>query len=388
MAQTTWTLTDQASDTYQECLEVTADQVGGAAQGYRIEKRRLRGGPSDGVDVVRIDNGSLQFDVLPTRGMGLWKAWCGGVAVGWNSPVRGPVHPSLVPMADPGGLGWLDGFDELLVRCGLESNGAPEFNDQGGLVYGLHGRIGNKPAHFVELSVDGETGDITLRGIVDEIRFHFFKLRLTTTIKTRAGQKSIEIQDTVQNLSDSPTGIQLLYHINVGPPLLGSGASLVAPVKTLVPRNDWAAASLSRWSVYDPPAAGTEEQVYFFNLLANNDNRSGVLLKNAAGDRGFGVQFDTSQLPCFTLWKNQTAEADGYVTGIEPATNYPNPRSFEESQGRVVNLQPGQSRQFDLCLNFHSEASEVAAAEQQIAALSTGEPVIHQTPQPGWCADA
>lgn len=40
---------------------------------WRIEKRRLYGGLSDGVDVVKIDNGCLSFIVVPTRGMGIWK---------------------------------------------------------------------------------------------------------------------------------------------------------------------------------------------------------------------------------------------------------------------------------------------------------------------------
>ena len=32
---------------------------------------------------------------------------------------------------------------------------------------------------------------------------------------------------------------------------------------------------------------------------------------------------------------------DGYVTGLEPGTNYPNPRPFEKARGRVVTLPPG-----------------------------------------------
>ena len=69
--------------------------------------------------------------------------------------------------------------------------------------YGLHGRIGNKPAHHVELSVDGEAGTIRIVGIVDETRFHFFKLRMTTTIEARVGESTIAIRDTISNLSAS-----------------------------------------------------------------------------------------------------------------------------------------------------------------------------------------
>ena len=31
----------------------------------------------------------------------------------------GPVNPAFVNLSGLGGLGWLDGFDELLARCGL-----------------------------------------------------------------------------------------------------------------------------------------------------------------------------------------------------------------------------------------------------------------------------
>jgi hypothetical protein len=388
MALKTWTWLQGADQTYVEQACITPDMVGGPAAGYRIEKRRLYGGPSDGVDVVHVDNGVLSFDILPTRGMGIWKAWIGGLPIGWNSPVRGPVHPRYVPLADPGGLGWLDGFDELLVRCGLESNGAPEFSPSGQLRYGLHGRIGNKPAHQLDVRVDGESGEIVVTGVVEETRFHFFKLRMVTTITTRVGQPGLEIRDTVENFSGSPTDIQMLYHINFGPPVLGPGAQVVVPVRTLVPRTPLAAAALPAWFQYPPPQASCQEQVYFFELQSDEHHRTAVLLKDAQSARGVSVHFDTRQLPCFTLWKNPTAEADGYVTGLEPATNYPNPRSFEQQHGRVVALQPGEKCTFDLQLQVHPTAAEVSRMQQQIESLQKTQATIHHQPQPRWCADA
>ncbi len=386
MAESHWTLTHGTDQTYVPELDVTPQSTGGKAQGCRIHKYRLQGGMSDGVDVVHIDNGVLSFDVLPTRGMGIWKAWLGGEAFGWNSPVRGPIQPALVPLSDPSGLGWLDGFDELLVRCGLESNGAPEFDEQGRVTYGLHGRIANKPAHRVELHVEEETGEIALSGVVDEVRFHFFKLRMRTTITTRCGQPWLEVHDTIENLSGSPTQAQLLYHINFGPPLLQEGSQVVVPVGALVPRNPRAVEGLANWAAFDAPRPGFEEQVYFFDLQSDAQQRTAVLLKNAASDRGVSVHFDTQQLPCFTLWKNPTAESDGYVTGLEPATNFPNPRSFEQQQGRVVSLAPGGKATFDLRLEIHPTAAEVTRIEQHINGLCRSPATIHDQPQPQWCA--
>jgi hypothetical protein len=88
-------------------------------------------------------------------------------------------------------------------------------------------------------------------------------------------------------------------------------------------------------------------------------------------------------LPCFSLWKNQGGLADGYVTGLEPGTNYPNPRSFEESQGRVVPLAPGASVRFDLAIE-HFTAPAIDAERRRVTGAVAPVPVIHPQPKAGW----
>ncbi len=198
-----------------------------------VVANRLVGGLSDGVDVVSVRNGKLEISIIPTRGMGIGDMSYDGQRIGWQSPVPGPVHPALVNLSDPSGLGWLDGFDELLVRCGLESNGAPEFDEAGTLKYPLHGRIANRPAQQVKISIDPEREQVAVTGIVDETRFHFTKLRLTSTLTTRVGDKGFSIIDRVENLSESSSECQLLYHINIGLPFLESGPELSLPSKSL-----------------------------------------------------------------------------------------------------------------------------------------------------------
>jgi hypothetical protein len=386
MAVKQWTLTDVSSGVYVDHLKLTHDRVGGDAKGYEVSKRTLRGGLCEGVDVIRVDNGRLELEILPTRGMGLWKMWLDGEQIGWHSPVRGPVHPKFVPLMEPGGLGWLDGFDELLVRCGLASNGAPDFNDRGQLLYPLHGRIANRPAHHVQVAVDDSLGQVTVTGVVEETRFHFQKLRLTSTLVTGLGESAVRIRDEVENFSGSPAEVQLLYHINFGQPLLEPQAEFVAPVRTLMPRDLRAAEGLSQWNVYADEVAGYAEQVYFMELAAAPDGWTRTLLKNRQGTRGVSVHLNTNQLPCYTLWKNTITAPDGYTTGLEPGTNYPNPRTFEGQQGRVVRLEPGGKAIFELVLEAHAGAADIESAQQAIAELQAGiEPVIHQQPQAPWC---
>jgi hypothetical protein len=63
------------------------------------------------------------------------------------------------------------------------------------------------------------------------------------------------------------------------------------------------------------------------------------------------------------------AAADGYVTGLEPATHYPNGKTFEKEKGRVVALAPGETRRFDITIEAHTDAASVAAAEKAVAAI-------------------
>jgi hypothetical protein len=385
MPKKTWLLTDVDQDVYVDQIAMTPKQVGGAATGYSIVKRRLRGGLSDGVDVIEVDNGQLRFVVIPTRGMGIWRASMGDVHLSWQSPVRGPVHPSFVPVAEASGLGWLDGFDEFLVRCGLESNGAPEFHANGTLRYGLHGKIANRPAHHVEVNVDGDSGAISITGVVDETRLFFSKLRLTSTITTRVGVPEFTVTDTVTNLSASPGDMELLYHINVGMPLLNPGSKVVLPVRTVAPRDAVAVTNLAEWDTYGPEAPELPEAVFFCDLAADAAGRTQTLLHNAAGDRGMSLKFNQRQLPCFSLWKNRHARCDGYVTGLEPATNFPNIKSFEKQKGRVVPLAPGESRTFAVTIEAHADAAAIAAARQAVAGFQGGaKTVVLPQPNPDW----
>lgn len=387
MAARRWTLIDAASNTRVDELVIRPSDAGGSGNGYCITKRTLRAGLSEGVQSIRVDNGAFCFEVLPTRGMGLWKAWLRGEEIGWRSPVQGPVHPRFVPWFEPGGLGWLEGFDELLVRCGLESNGAPEFDDRGRVKYPLHGRIANRPAHQAEVEIDDTAGEIAVTGEVDEARFLFHRLRLRTTISTRVGEAGCRIRDEIVNLSARPASVQMLYHVNFGLPLLDAGSRVLLPASTVVPRDRRAAEGIAAWDRYAAEEPGYAEQVYFFHLRGLGDGSTQALLRNARGTRGVSLHFNVKQLPCFTLWKNTASAADGYVTGLEPGTNFPNPRSFEESQGRVVRLPPAGTYGMDLRLLAHGSPEAVAAAEEAVRDLQGGaEPQVYPQPQPGWCA--
>ncbi|MCC9603987.1 aldose 1-epimerase family protein [Stieleria sp. JC731] len=350
---------------------------------------RFVGGRSDGVEIVRIDTGAIVLDVLPTRGMAIWKIESRDTRFGWDSPIDGPVHPSLVPTYDPSGLGWLEGFDELLTRCGLNSNGAPEHDNSGKLVHPLHGRIGNLPADGLVVEYDEVAGRLELIGEIRESRLFFPNLRLVSRIRVHVGSTKVDVLDDVTNDGSQEATMQLLYHINVGSPVLEAGSKVVMPIEELAPKDSLSAGEIETWDKYEGPQSGYSERVYFAKLRSDDHDQTTVMLHNAGADRGLAVTSSTRTLPRFIVWKNTGDLADGYVTGLEPATNYPNTRSFEAKQDRVLKIAPEQTICFRVSLEPLTDSEAVNATRDRIDLIAGSDPTkIHSTPRPGWTPGA
>src|SRR3954452_14153479 len=181
----TFTLTDVARDLWVDHFAIGSDAFGSPRATrlpWSVTKKTLRGGRRDGVDLIEVDNGALSFSLLPTRGMGIWRGRYRGVALGWQAPVAGPVHPKFVDPSARNGLGWLTGFDEWVCRCCLAWMGPP--GDDDGFPLTLHGRIANSPAHKVEVTIDPDAKTVGVTGEVEEGGLFAPRLRLKTSVTT------------------------------------------------------------------------------------------------------------------------------------------------------------------------------------------------------------
>jgi hypothetical protein len=388
----TWPLTDVANEVWLDSFGVANDSLRLVTpHDWSVRKRTLHGGLREGVDLVEVHNGALSYSVVPTRGMGLWRGEYRGNFLGWRSPVQGPVHPAFVDQGARGGLGWLAGFDEWLCRCGMASNGPPgedvvtrRDGQTTRTPLTLHGRVANLAAQYVEVRVGLDPPyELGVTGVVEEASLFGPNLRLTATYTTVPGSNRLMVHDVVENRSAQPAEMEMLYHCNVGPPFLGPGSRVVAPVKEMAPLTPRAAEGIDTFDTYAGPTVGYAEQVYAYDLLGDAAGRTLALLYNAAADRGLAVHFSRNQLPCFTVWKNTAAAEDGYVTGLEPATNFPNFKSFERQQGRVRVLPPGGRWECQWYLEVFDTKAGVTAALKEIAALQAhGRETVHRTPQP------
>jgi hypothetical protein len=376
-------LTDATRNVSIKEWKISSQDVGGdwAKSSWSLAKRVLAGGRQDGVEVIEVDNGAMTITVVPTRGFQVWAANAGNVRLGWDSPVKEIVHPQFVNLTERGGLGWLNGFGEMLSRCGLESFGPP--CDDSGRVYTLHGRINYIPASRVEVRLESTPRPrIVLRGIVEESLMFGPQLRLAAEVSTELDSASLRLDDVVTNLSDQPQEMELLYHSNFGPPLLGAGARFVAPVKKVWPRNARAAeGGMIGWDEYSGPhGAEYTEQVYFMDLHADEAGNTQAMLKSPDGSKAVVVSFNIRQLPCMTLWKNEGPAHSGYVTGLEPGTGFPNPKPVEREAGRVPRLVGGASHRATVTYTVLRTSEEVDRSVQFVRGLQNGVPEVMRDP--------
>lgn len=366
---------------------------------WSVALKTLHGGKQEGVRLITLDNGKMQIVVIPTRGMGILHVALTpdpspsgrgeNLKLGWRSPVTEIVHPKHVNLNLRGGLGWLEGFNEWLCRCGLENTGQAgkdeiinNVGDKQTVDLTLHGKIANIPASEVEVIVEKSPPHrITLRGVMYEKMLFGPKLELITEVSTTPGSDTFRIQDTVINKGSQPQEYQVLYHYNFGKPLLGEGARLHVPVERVTPYNANAAKAIKSWNTFAGAVPGYVEQVYLMRPLADKNGKVDVLLQNPQGDRGVVLQYAKKELPYLTLWKNTGHDDDGYVIGIEPGVSFPNMRKVERDAGRVPTLAGGGRHTMTMDFTLLAEKARVDQAIRRINDVQkTGAMTISEKP--------
>jgi len=351
---------------------VTSEELGiDSAKPFSVSMRTLHGGRQEGVSLIEIDNGTMRMTVVPTRGMNVLEAVAGDVRLGWDSPVQEVVNPAFIELSGRGGLGWLEGFNELVTRCGFEWVGHP--GEDNGELLTLHGRAANIPASRVVLTIDEKPPyAIRLRGELQEKAFKKLDFAIHTELSTEPGRAGFSLHDTLTNQGDYAKEYQALYHTNFGTPLLEEGARFVAPVKQVSPFNPRAAKELNDWQRYRGPTRDYDETVFNLVPYADEQGETLTMLHNRAGSLGVSVGFNTGELPVFSLWKNTDTEQQGYVTGLEPGTSYSYNRRYQRALGLVPKIEPGEQKHFRVSYELLADSAAVERVRQRIEALQAG----------------
>ena len=214
------------SDKPAQNWKITSQELGlNPEKPFSVSMCTLHGGRQEGVCIIDIDNGAMKISVVPTRGMNVMDAVDGKVRLGWDSPVNEVVNPAFIELTGRGAVGWLEGFNELVTRCGYEWVGYPGMDQ--GVMLPLHGLASNIPASKVVLSIDERPPyTITLKGELKEQAFKKVNFVIETELRTDAGAHSFSVHDTLINKGDYPKEYQ-------------------APITTTLVRPSWTWARVS-----------------------------------------------------------------------------------------------------------------------------------------------
>jgi hypothetical protein len=288
---------------------------------------------------IDVNSGSgLFYTVLPDRGMDISLASFKGHNLVYLT-CNGETHPSYF---EPEKFGWLRTFTGgLLTTCGLTYLGAPVTD--GNEELGLHGRYSTIPAKQVA-DLSGWIGDeyhIRLSGTIEEASMFGNKLRLQREIASIMGQSVIKIKDIITNFGYSPSPYTILYHINLGYPLLSEDAGLqIEPLETQ-PRNEAAKAGMDDFRKFIKPQAGYDEQVFCHTLPPDSNGECSATLSNKKLGIALRVKYKNTQLPFLIQWKMMGHGE--YILGLEPSNVPLKNRKQLRDENILPFLAPGES---------------------------------------------
>ena len=336
--------------------------AGDFSQLFGIKEHILSGGRANGIKAFDVKNGSgLEFTVLADRSLDIAGLSFKGSNCSYMSKT-GIVSPEYY---NENGVGFLRSFQAgFLTTCGLRNVGGP--CEENGEMFTMHGRISNTPAEEVCASTDwiDDTPVLTLSGKMREARVFGEYLVLSRKITCRYGENKIFIQNTIENCGFKREALLLLFHFNMGYPLLDEDAVLVTPTAKLIPRDAEASKGKATYDQCESPTPDYAEQVFYHDLRSDQNRDTCVALVNKKLKIGVAIHFNNDQLFNFTQWK-QMGEGE-YVMGLEPCNCYVGGRTDPRNNNKMEYLEPGETRNFDLTIEFLDGIDEIDATVSKI----------------------
>ena len=357
-----------------------AARAGSLAQFGGVRLVTCADGVERGIRLLEFRTGSgLCFSVMVDRAMDIADLSHAGRAIGWHSPT-GFRHPSLHEQEGEDGLGWVRSFSGFLATGGLDHVLGPETVDAADYGYsrratvrhGLHGRIGTIPAR---LSGYGERWDgnrciLWAEGVVTQAAVFGEVLELHRRIEADLGGNEIRLTDRVVNAGYSRSPHMMLYHVNIGYPVVDAGARYLAPICEVI----WAshaqdlATQGTGYRRCPGPAPDFQEQVWEHDMAADANGFVPVALVNDRIGLGIMVETRKDQLPCALQWQN--FRAGHYVMGLEPLTHHVHGNTFARDRDEMIWLTHGEDRRYDCRFTVLDGGAAITAAEARIAAIA------------------
>ena len=148
----------------------------------------------------------------------------------------------------------------------------------------------------------------------------------------------------------------LLYHCNIGYPLLTPESEVFIPSIDVKARTRHSLEGLSHWCKLQEPDPNYEEMCFYHKLLKNSRHYSTVAVYNPCLKIGIAIEFDANALDYLIQWKMMGA--GDYVLGLEPANSTIDGIEDAINNGSIKYLEAGESKDYHLVFKIISGNEE------------------------------
>jgi Domain of unknown function (DUF4432) len=324
---------------------VRAGKIASLDQLASATESSIANGPARGCRALDLRvAGGIDLRILPDRGFDIGQAWFRGTPLAWISRVG-----ESAPLRAPTAMMWLKAFGGgLVTTCGLRNVGAPSEG------HGLHGRFSHVPASDVAVARELQEDEVVLtaRATIDEMDPDEGHLRVERAIRTRTSRGLVELKDTTTNLGRNAEPAPILYHVNIGAPVLDEAAVVDLDSVEVIPRDADAERGLSSWMAPGPPVAGAVEMVFEHRIRADAAGWGRAAVVNRAIGLALTLRWRQAQLPRFHQWLHPGRSM--YVVGLEPANCSVLGRAADRAAGALPVLEPGERRTTEISISVES----------------------------------
>lgn len=327
--------------------------IGNPLQIRGAEQYILQNGKGNGMHFLYIRNGlGLEVWLSLDRAGDASRVIYNGKNFGYFSPC-GYVAPQYY---DCNGTGFLKSFTAgFFTTCGLTAVGSPCTDD--GEVLPLHGTVSNIPATLCGIDETSEGLTVTL--LVRDAVIFGRKLIMKRKYFLSYSENRFSVEDTVTNEADTESPYMIMYHCNMGYPLLNENSIVSIPHASVTPRDGEAAKYIESALKMEKPQAGFAERCYYYDVNEKNGiANAGIYSPDA--DCGVVLSYDKKVLPCFTEWK-MMGKTD-YVLGLEPGNCTPDGRDVLRRNGTLKFLQPDESATTAVSFTFYNDLKKFQGA--------------------------
>ena len=304
------------------------------------QRGRIQGGKGDGMRLLRVKNGAgLEFTVSVDRCADISELSLKGDNFCYIGPC-GYVSPALYDNKQAGFMySFTGGF---MTTCGLTAVGTACVDE--GVDIPLHGTVSHSPCENIRHWIEND--EIHIVATVREAALFRDQLVMERHSVCPLFKNEIYLTDTITNIGRKQSPFQMMYHCNMGYPLLSENAVLSMTSKKVEPRDEHAATGIERYHLMEKPQADFEEMCY--NIVM--EQNPVVELYNPDINKGMRMKFDVNELDCFTEWKMMGDYE--YVLGLEPGNCTTEGRDVMRKQNKLKFIEPGETKNHHLKFEF------------------------------------